>query len=222
MRWDWVGVGVQLSCFGIEVGSGLGLVGVKVRTVLDKAQSWVRVKVRVGVYLRRVPHWRCGAAPPAPVPRHAQALPRAVLLGQEGPLQQLQRLREQQWGLHLLSQVGVGALLQDLLWGGGSALCGRPQRWRAGGGPRGAHGGQGLEDEIQQFGAGGGPDVLPVVRLQGGGDNGVVPCSPPTPPGPPYGRVWGLWVGGLRAHRVWGWGGSVPVGVPPPPDVPGG
>ena len=119
LRWDWVGVGVQLSCFGIEVGSGLGLVGVKVRTVLDKAQSWVRVKVRVGVYLRRVPHWRCGAAPPAPVPRHAQALPRAVLLGQEGPLQQLQRLREQQWGLHLLSQVGVGALLQDLLGGGG-------------------------------------------------------------------------------------------------------
>ena len=55
-----------------------------------------------------------------------------------------------------------------------------------------------------------------LYACRGGGDNGVVPCSPPTPPGPPYGRVWGLWVGGLRAHRVWGWGGSVPVGSHPP------
>lgn len=117
---------------------------------------------------------------------------------------------------------GWGHCSRTCYGGGGSALCGRPQRWRAGGGPRGAHGGQGLEDEIQQFGAGGGPDVLPVVRLEGGGTTGWSHAAPPHRPAPPMAVCGVCGVGGLRAHRVWGWGGSVPVGVPPPPDVPGG
>ena len=138
---------------------------------MDWGSGWVRMKVKVRWGdLHWVPHWKLRAPPPpAPVPGHAQTLPGAVLVRQEDPIQQLQRLGEQQGGLHLLSQVGMGALLQDLFFlgrGGFKPSMAAPRGWGwVCGGPWGAHKGQGLEDEIQQFGSGGALDVLPVVRL---------------------------------------------------------
>lgn len=183
---------------GVEFG------WVKARIGLDWGSGWVRMKVKVRWGdLHWVPHWKLRAPPPpAPVPGHAQTLPGAVLVRQEDPIQQLQRLGEQQGGLHLLSQVGMGALLQDLFfWGGGdsSPLWPPPE---VGGGFVGVPGALTKVRVWKMRSSSSGPEGLwmccQLYACRGGEEQGGLMQPPPHTAWPPSMAVYGvraLWVG---------------------------